>query len=75
VREGRHFPINARRINCGELPMLDNKSDDFFFEYAETPEEIRDKALSLATARLPKERNTPIICHIFLCQREIIKGL
>jgi exodeoxyribonuclease V alpha subunit len=46
--------INARRINCGQIPLLDNKSDDFFFEYAETPEKIRDKVLTLATARLPK---------------------
>jgi exodeoxyribonuclease V alpha subunit len=46
--------INARRINCGEIPVLDNKSSDFFFEYAETPEQIRDKVVSLATARLPQ---------------------
>jgi exodeoxyribonuclease V alpha subunit len=46
--------INARRINCGEIPLLDNKSEDFFFEYAATPEEIRDKVLTLTTARLPK---------------------
>jgi exodeoxyribonuclease V alpha subunit len=46
--------LNARRINCGEIPALDNKSSDFFFEYAETPEKIRDAVVSLTTARLPK---------------------
>jgi exodeoxyribonuclease V alpha subunit len=46
--------VNAHRINCGAVPLLDNKSSDFFFEYAETPERIRDKVRSLATVRLPQ---------------------
>jgi exodeoxyribonuclease V alpha subunit len=46
--------VNAHRINCGDLPLLDNKSSDFFFEYAETPAQIKDRVLSLATTRLPK---------------------
>jgi exodeoxyribonuclease V alpha subunit len=44
---------NAYRINRGEMPILDNKSTDFFWENARTPEEIRDKVLSLYTRRLP----------------------
>lgn len=46
--------INAARINDGAMPLLDNKSSDFFFEYAENAEQIRDKVLGLATERLPK---------------------
>ncbi|MDR1917405.1 MAG: AAA family ATPase [Christensenellaceae bacterium] len=46
--------INAHRINCGQIPLLDNKSTDFFYEFADTPAEIRDKVLALATTRLPK---------------------
>jgi exodeoxyribonuclease V alpha subunit len=52
--ENSTIAINAHRINCGQIPVLDNKSTDFFYEYANTPGEIRDKVLALATARLPK---------------------
>lgn len=46
--------INAHRINNGEMPLLDNKSSDFFYSYAETPEMIKDEILGLCSARLPQ---------------------
>ncbi len=45
---------NAHRINRGEMPDLDNKSDDFFFEEKDTSEAICQSTLALVTKRLPK---------------------
>jgi exodeoxyribonuclease V alpha subunit len=36
------------------MPLLDNKSADFFYEFADTSAEIKQKVLSLTTTRLPK---------------------
>ena len=45
---------NAHAINHGEMPDISNKSNDFFFESAANPSEIKKKVLSLVTERLPK---------------------
>lgn len=45
---------NAHKINRGEMPDLDNRSDDFFFEERETSEAICQSVLALVTKRLPK---------------------
>lgn len=45
---------NAHKINNGEMPDLDNKSTDFFFEENEGADAICRTALSLVTKRLPK---------------------
>jgi exodeoxyribonuclease V alpha subunit len=44
---------NAYKINNGEMPVLDNKSTDFFFDCADKPADIKDKVITLCTARLP----------------------
>lgn len=52
--EGSGIVMAAHKINKGQLPSLDNKSSDFFFEEKQTAAEIRDCAISLCTSRLPK---------------------
>jgi len=45
---------NAHKINRGEMPNLDNKSSDFFFEEKNTSQEICASTVALVTKRLPK---------------------
>ncbi len=46
--------INAHRINHGEMPLLDNRSTDFFYSCADTPETIKKEILGLCSLRLPQ---------------------
>lgn len=52
--EGSRIVVNAHRINQGEMPLLNGKGTDFFFErrfsFAQTAQTIVD----LVTTRLPK---------------------
>ena len=52
--EDSQIVTNAHRINRGEMPMLDNKSADFFYESCDTPSDIKHKILGLVTDRIPK---------------------
>jgi len=52
--ENSQIVASAHAINRGEMPALDNKADDFFFERCETPAEIKHKILGLVTDRIPK---------------------
>lgn len=52
--EDATIAINAHRINNGEMPLLDNKSSDFFYSSAETPEIIKNEILGLCSSRLPQ---------------------
>ncbi|MBO5102486.1 MAG: AAA family ATPase, partial [Clostridia bacterium] len=45
---------NAHAINAGDMPVIDNKSQDFFYENKETQEDIAHTILSLASFRIPK---------------------
>ena len=45
---------NAHAINHGQMPDISNKSNDFFFETATSPADIKNKVLSLVTERLPR---------------------
>ncbi len=45
---------NAHKINNGEMPDLDNKSDDFFFEEKTDAMSIAYTTKELVTKRLPK---------------------
>ncbi len=45
--------LNAHKINRGEMPDLDNRSSDFFFEEKESSEEICANTIALVTRRLP----------------------
>ncbi|MDD4121099.1 MAG: ATP-dependent RecD-like DNA helicase [Clostridia bacterium] len=44
---------NAHRINSGNMPLLDNKSKDFYFLRTNTQEEIVMQIKDLITSRLP----------------------
>ena len=45
---------NAHSINDGIMPVIDNSSNDFFFEAKENPEEIKNTIVELVTKRIPK---------------------
>ncbi|MGN0709980.1 MAG: ATP-dependent RecD-like DNA helicase [Anaerovoracaceae bacterium] len=51
--EGSIIIDNAYRINRGEEPVLDNKSDDFYFLTRQTPASIKDTIVDLVSRRLP----------------------
>lgn len=44
---------NAHLINDGQMPYIDNTSNDFFFESHEEPEDIKQAIINLVTTRLP----------------------
>ena len=52
--EDSHIIPNAHKINNGEMPIMDNKSKDFFFEEKASAEEIARTTIDLVTKRLPK---------------------
>jgi exodeoxyribonuclease V alpha subunit len=52
---GSHIVTNAHSINHGELPQMDNQSDDFFFFRADTPEEAGELTLEIVTERLGRK--------------------
>ncbi len=45
--------VNAHRINLGEMPLLNEKNTDFFFERHTTFRETADSVVALVTRRLP----------------------
>lgn len=45
---------NAHLINNGKMPILDNSSNDFFFENKLDPEEMLYTCVNLVTLRLPR---------------------
>ena len=55
IRQGKESMIitNAHRINNGELPYLNKKGGDFFFDNRESNEEILETILDLVNRRLP----------------------
>lgn len=55
-RQGKESLIvtNAHKINNGEMPCLNQKNGDFFFDYKEDNEEILDTIIDLINRRLPK---------------------
>lgn len=55
-RQGKESMIvtNAHKINSGELPVLNQKNGDFFFDQRETPDDILNTVIDLINRRLPK---------------------
>ncbi len=51
--------VNAHRINQGELPqsLPPEQDTDFYTLYAETPEEIYEKLITVVTKRIPSRFN------------------
>lgn len=46
---------NAHRINSGEMPNMDNQSDDFYFFNAPSPDETLRLVLDIVKNRLPNK--------------------
>ncbi|MGL5354845.1 MAG: SF1B family DNA helicase RecD2 [Clostridium sp.] len=55
-RQGKESLIvtNAHKINNGEMPCLNRKDGDFFFDHKEDNEEILSTIIDLINRRLPK---------------------
>lgn len=51
--EDSHIITNAHMINNGVMPVMDNRSKDFFFEERNSAEEIARTTIELVTKRLP----------------------
>ena len=49
--------LNAHHINMGRMPVIDNKSDDFFFMDAPLPARAAQTVLDLCTNRLTQYKN------------------
>ena len=52
--ETSRIVVNAHRINHGEMPLLNEKGTDFFFERKELFRDTAQTIVQLATQRLPK---------------------
>lgn len=52
--ETSRIVVNAHRINHGEMPLLNEKGTDFFFERKQNFYDAASTIVSLATQRLPK---------------------
>ncbi len=46
--------VNAHAINNGDMPKLDNKSRDFFFERREENTGVLESIIDMCTTRIPK---------------------
>lgn len=47
--------LNAHRVNQGEMPLLDNRSSDFFFFNEEDPQAAADLVVDIVVNRLPRK--------------------
>lgn len=65
--EDSRIVVNAHRINRGEMPELDNRSSDFFFEEKEDAESIARTTSDLVTRRLPGYLKVPPMEIQVLC--------
>lgn len=52
--ESSRIVVNAHRINHGEMPILNGKGTDFFFERKEYFRDAAQSIVQLVTGRLPK---------------------
>ncbi len=57
--ESSMIVLNAHRINDGELPYLNKKNADFFFEHKNTQSEAAQSICNLLLNRLPKYLGFP----------------
>ena len=52
--EDSKIVVNAHDINNGKMPLLDNKSKDFFFEKREEAPQVLQSIIDMCTQRIPK---------------------
>lgn len=57
--EKSRIVVNAHRINHGEMPLLNEKDTDFFFQRTATPMQTAQTIVQLITSRLPKYLHYP----------------
>ena len=57
--ETSRIVVNAHLINHGQMPLLNEKGTDFFFERKGTLREAADAVVALVTQRLPGYLNCP----------------
>ena len=58
---------NAHRINAGKMPVINNRSRDFFFDNKSDPEDILATVTDMVTRRIPsyaavKPMDIPVLC-------------
>ncbi len=53
--EGSQIISNAHLINEGEMPLLDNSSNDFYFFGVEDPNDVTDLVVDIVLRRLPSK--------------------
>ena len=51
---------NAHKINDGEMPIIDNTSNDFFFDQKSELSDIKNTIVEMVTKRIPKFQNTDV---------------
>ncbi|MFA5449766.1 MAG: ATP-dependent RecD-like DNA helicase [Clostridia bacterium] len=51
--------VNAHRINNGEMPLIDNRSKDFFFDQKEDVYDIAATVVSMLKERIPRHFGIP----------------
>ena len=66
-----HIVLNAHRINSGEMPLLNEKGTDFFFERRQALSDAADSITALVTTRLPGYLKYPEKEQLFLSVRNI----
>lgn len=52
-KETSHIVVNAHRINHGEAPFMDNRSEDFYFFGEEDPQQTGNLIVDIVRNRLP----------------------
>ena len=53
--EDSHIIVNAHRVNHGQNPHMDNRSEDFFFFGEEDPFKAADLLVEVVTQRIPRK--------------------
>lgn len=53
--EDSHIIVNAHRINQGEIPYMDNRSQDFYFFGSEDPIDAAELVVDIVQNRLPNK--------------------
>ena len=67
---------NAHAINDGNMPIIDNKSRDFFFEYKDNVEDIAHTILNMVSTRIPKFLNiNPLKIQVLAPMRVGVCGI
>lgn len=52
-----HIIVNAHRINSGQMPLINDKDNDFFIMNRDNSDDIQELIIDLITKRLPKYYN------------------